>query len=226
MRGMIPTYLSQLIADAPGVSTELGAARLECRVIGELQLPSGRIIACDPLVEPDLPPFALVVPPGAWPVGVTIVHLPDDQRIAAGWVRVSAGKPVRWEPAQLAGRPARDAPAYGVDSGTGGFVSAEGAIAFAAQIDDDSIEAFQSTLEAEYVPTREWAVVPIAGTDGLNVAAFSSGLGDGAYVSYWGFDADEGIVCLLTDFRLMERPARREGSTTGEGAVRPWWKFW
>ncbi len=223
---MVPAYLSQLLADAPDVRTEIGPGRLECRVIGDLKLPTGRIVACDPMVEPDLPPFAVTVPPGAWPVGVTIAHAPDDQRIAAAWIRVSAAAPVRWVPAQRAGRPEREAPAYGVDSGTGGFVSAEGAAVFATQLDDESIEAFQSALEADYVPTRECAVVPIAGTDGLNIAAFSSGLGDGAYTSFWGYDADDGLVCLLTDFRIVEPARGAEGVGGREGALRPWWKFW
>ncbi len=220
---MIPAYLSQLLVDTPEANTELGPGRLECRIIGELKLPSGRIVACDPVVEPDLPAFARAVPPGAWPVGVTIARLPDDERIAAAWIRISDDAPIRWEPAQLAGRPHRESPAYGVDSGTGGFVSAEGAAPLAAQLGDDSIEEFQARMEAEYVPTREWAVVPIPGTDGLNVAAFSSGLGDGAYVSYWGYDAGGEITCLLTDFRLMGRPERGERPA---GTVRPWWRFW
>ena len=223
---MIPAYLPRLLTDAPEVRTDIGLARLECRVIGDLKLPSGRIIACDPMVEPDLPPFAVTVPPGTWPVGVTIAHAPEDQRIAAAWIRVSAADPVRWAAAQRAGRPERESPAYGVDSGTGGFVSPEGAAVFATQLDDDSIEAFQAALEAEYVPTREWAVVPIAGTDGLNIAAFSSGLGDGSYASFWGHDADGGIVCLLTDFGIVEASSGRESESRSERALRPWWKFW
>lgn len=223
---MIPVYLSQLLVDTPEAHTDLGRGQLECRIIGELALPTGRIVACDPVVEPDLPPFAIAVPPGAWPVGVTIARVPDDERIAAAWIRVSPSLPIRWETAQLVGRPPRESPAYGVDSGTGGFVSAEGAAPFAAYLVDDAIEAFQARMEAEYVPTREWALFPIPGTDGLNVAAFTSGVGDGAYVSYWGYDADGAIACLLTDFRLMGERAARERPCQEHRRGRPWWKFW
>jgi hypothetical protein len=220
---MIPAYLSQLVTDAPAVSTDLGPGRIECRMIGHLVLPSGRIVACDPAVEPDLPPFVVAVPPGSWPVGVTIAHLPEeDQRIAAAWIRLSHAEPVRWAYAQLAGRPERELPAYGVDSATGAFLSAEGAVALAAQLSDDFIEELQAAMEAEYVPTREWALVPIPGTQGLNVATFSSGLGDGAYVSYWGFDAAGGIACLVTDFEIVGRPDRGARAPRG----RAWWKFW
>ena len=218
---MIPIYLSQLLTDSVVLGSDFGQARLECRVIGALKLPTGRIVACDPAVEPDLPPFAVSVAPGTWPVGVSIAHLPgDDQRITAAWIRVSDALPVRWEYAQLTGRREREAPAYGVDSATGAFVSAEGAIALAAHLDDDSLDDLVEKMEAQYVPTREWAVVPVPGTDGLDVAAFSSGLGDGSYVSYWGYDGGGEIVCLLTDFRIAghDEPKRGKG--------RPWWKFW
>ena len=218
---MIPTYLSQLLSDGAVLDSDFGEARLECREIGELNLPTGRIVACDPMVEPDLPPFAIAVAPGKRPVGVTIAHVAgDDQRISAAWIRVSDAQPVRWEFAQLKGRPEREAPAYGVDSATGAFVSAEGAVALAAHLENDSLDDLAERMEAQYEPTREWAVVPVPGTDGLDFAAFSSGLGDGAYVSYWGYDAGGEIVCLLTDFRIAghDEPER--------GGGRPWWKFW
>ena len=119
-------------------------------------------------------------------------------------------------------QPERELPAYGVDSATGAFVSAEGAVVLAAQLSDDFIEELQAEMEAEYVPTREWALVPIPGTQGLNVATFSSGLGDGAYVSYWGFDAAGGIACLVTDFEIVGRPDRGARAPRG----RAWWKLW
>ena len=218
---MIPTYLSQLLTDGAVLDSDFGHARLECRGIGTLKLPTGRIVACDPAVEPDLPPFAVSVAPGTWPVGVSIAHLPgDDQRISAAWIRLSDATPDQWEYAQREGRPEREAPAYGVDSAIGAFVSAEGAITLAAHLDDDSLDDLAEKMEAHYEPTREWAVVPVPGTDGLELAAFSSGLGDGSYVSYWGYGAGGEIVCLLTDFRIAGRdePKRRAG--------RPWWKFW
>lgn len=36
--------------------------------VADLVLPSGAIIACDPLVAPETEPFAIAVPPGRYPV--------------------------------------------------------------------------------------------------------------------------------------------------------------
>ncbi len=38
---------------------------------------------------------------------------------------------------------------------------------------------------------------------GLNIVLFHSGFGDGRYASYWGFDAANRLVCLITDFEVL-----------------------
>jgi hypothetical protein len=218
---MTPSWLSTLLSDATGVESSGGEVRLEVRDIGELRLPSGRVIACDPVVEPDLRPFALSFPPGTWPVGITIAHFPgEDQRIAAAWVRASGSLPVRWDAALIEGMGDNPDSAYGVDSGTGGFVSPEAAALLAARLDDAFMDELTAQMDAVYVHTRGWAVVPVPGTDGLNVAAFSSGFGDGAYASYWGYDDAGTLACLLTDFAVVGRAGRDAASS------RPWWKVW
>jgi hypothetical protein len=41
---------------------------------------------------------------------------------------------------------------------------------------------------------------------GTNMIAFSSGWGDGCYASYRGYDADDKIACLVTDFDVLDHP--------------------
>ena len=171
--------LMPLLSDAPAVRTRYGTARLECRTIGDPR----------------------AVAPGTWPVWLSIAHLPgDDQRIAAAWLRLAEGLPERWEPALLEGLPDQRDPAYGVDSGTGAFLSAEAAPLLAARLDEGFAKEAAAAMRAQYADTREWAVLPVPGSAGLDVALFSSGMGDGAYASYWGFDAAGQTVCLLTRF--------------------------
>jgi len=226
---LIPGYLTRLLADAPVVESDYGPARLECRTIGELHLPSGRVVACDPLVEPDARPFEVAAAPGRYPVVLGIARLPGgDERIAAAWLRLADGTPVRWEPAALHGRPDLEEPAYGVDSGTGAFVSAEAAPLLAAALDGDFADEVATAMDANYVDTRNWAVLPVPGSAELNFAAFSSGMGDGAYASYWGRDAEGRPVCLLTDFDILKL-SRAEAEAEAErdrATAKPWWKLW
>ena len=55
-------------------------------------------------------------------------------------------------------------------------------------------------LEAtEYIS----ATVTVQGGAGGNLIAFSSGWGDGSYASFFGYDAHDNLVCLVTDFRVL-----------------------
>jgi hypothetical protein len=221
-QGGTPSWADALRSGAH--ATSQGELRLEHREIGRLRLPSGRIVAADPLVEPSLPPFTRHVPPGAYPVRLAIAHYPGDgdQRVAAAWLAFSEQPVVGWEPAQLEGLPPRrpgEPAAYAVDSATGSFLSQEGAAELARQLDDTLVEAVTEQMEVNYVPTWNWAMVRV--DDELQVAVFSTGLGDGTYPSYWGLDAAGVPAVLLTDFGLLDPPEElrlRRG--------RPWWKFW
>ena len=51
-----------------------------------------------------------------------------------------------------------------------------------------------------------WANLPIDPATGANLIAFTSGSGNGDYASYFGFDADGGLVCLVTDFLILPLP--------------------
>lgn len=100
---------------------------------GDLVLPSGRIIACDPgwLWCKDVDPFSRTVPPGRYPVLLSVVDSGvDDGRTACAMVKFCSESPVRWE---MALRPGEDLAqlrrnqffAYGVDAGLGCFVDAQ-----------------------------------------------------------------------------------------------------
>jgi len=204
-----------------------GEMLIERRDIGRLRLPSGRIVAADAMVEPTLPAFDRAVEPGEYPVHLAIAHFRKggDQRIAAAWLVFSSKAITRWVPSGLEatarGQPKPgEAAAYGVDSGTGSFLSPEAAASMTAQLTDGFAEHIAEQMHATYVHTREWAMVELPGQ--LNLALFSSGLGDGAYASYWGLAADDQPVVLLTDFGLLDAPEELRSAK----AAKPWWRFW
>lgn len=213
------------------VATSVGTVRIEHRDIGSLQLPSGRIVASDPMVDLQLPPFARQVTPGRYAVHLALAHVQrnNDERIAAAWLRFAEGDVAVWEVALLEGqRPSKspaDTAAYGVDSGTGSFFSAEAA-AFSADTTDLS-ESLADAMDATYRPTRSWASLELGEEAGvpLNLVSFSSGWGDGGYTSWWGLDANGAPLLLLTDFAVLDGEPDEEVATPRTTA-RPWWKFW
>lgn len=211
----------------------LGSFRCETRQIGELSLPSGRVVVGDPLVDLTAAPLSQRVPPGHYPVVLAIARFHDangtDERIACAMIRISGERPIRWalavpedqDPAELK---EGEIFGYGVDSGTGCFASAESAAALTERTatDEDYYGEIARTAEQVYISTRDWAsVVPDARTT-ANVVTFSSGLGDGFYASYWGYDERDQPVCLITDFGIVG-PDEEDPPPVEK---RPWWKLW
>jgi hypothetical protein len=202
---------SKLFAEGKEVETEIGRVVLRLRPAGELTVTSGWVVACDPLTSPEVEPFTRPVPVGTFPVTLSVAHFEDgDRRVAGALVRFGAREPATWE---LALHPGEDLSelgegeifGYPVDSGTGCFMDEETA---RLVIDHADAEEFSDTLAAEmertYEDTWSWANVEFDPDAGSNIVAFSTGVGDGRYASYFGLDADGEVVCLVTDFSLFE----------------------
>ncbi len=190
-------------------------SRLERREIGDLVLTSGRIVANDPLTFFQTEPFTRAVPPRAYPVSIFIAHRADssgqaDQRIAFALVTFRDEQPARWEMALCANQNIATLKkeqffGYGVDAGTGAFMDADAAAIIKTRHHDSSLyeDRLVDALVATYVHTLGWANFVLDEATGLNVVAFTSGWGDGAYPSFWGLSAHGDALCLLTDFLVL-----------------------
>jgi len=196
----------------------LKECQIERRQIGELVLTSGQIVACDPaFIEFEVNPFSHTVNPGRYPITVCIVRYADsrkqpDQRIACATLHLMPSTPSTWELATFRGQPGKPVSIkttaeYSVDSAIGCFMDADAARQLADSTNEDANSTFNETLaeamDANYVHTRSWGDITVASTTGLNVIAFSSGWGDGAYTSYWGLDTAGQAMCILTDFQVL-----------------------
>jgi Protein of unknown function (DUF4241) len=205
----------------------LGEFHVERREIGQLVVPTGRLVACDPLVFPETRPFRKLVPAGRYPVVLSIAHIPPpkgngppDQRIACAMLCLGRRVPRRWQMAVKTGQRLRGLKpdefyGYPVDSGTGCFMDlkAAGALDRRMRDDPDYFERLIKAAKAVYVHTRDWADFQLEAETGLNVVFFSSGFGDGTYPSYWGYDGAGGLACLVTDFRVLTREGAFEEVT-------------
>lgn len=183
--------------------------------IGILALPSGKIIACDPVYNPENEHFTKQVAAGKYPVMLYI----DTLENAVGIVKIkfSDALPVRWEMALCEGQNPADLGegeyfGYNVKSGLGCFMDAETAPILRyvqeqvqVQLGDDYIDYYDNVLMEEL--TRNADVFsnhfPTPDSD-LNVMIFSTGWQEGIFASYWGYDADGNVACLLTDFNLFD----------------------
>ncbi len=75
--------------------------------MGNLTLPTGRIVVSDPFLNPWIDPFSVRVSPDTYPVLLSVIR--GDAALVM--VAFGNGPPISWQPA--------DPPAFSVDSATG-----------------------------------------------------------------------------------------------------------
>src|SRR5579859_2973819 len=193
--------------------------------IADLVLPTGRAVACDPLGEVTEAPFASQVPPGRYPIYVTVVHRMNGEEFAPDGdsafavLQLRDGHPERWEIALCVGQAADDWHTfYCVDSGVGCFmdVTARDTLTdlmredprFNPPIRDETLPFIQALYFTPNPLADEIGLpctdFPLDAESGLNCVMFTTGrYGDGDYTSYWGLDRHGIPLCLVTDFDAL-----------------------
>jgi hypothetical protein len=176
--------------------------------IGELAVPSGRIVACDPGFVSGEAPFVREAPTGRFPVELTLAKLlkNDDERVALAAVLFSDAPVHRWEiAATTRTNPAKPLNCgFGVDSGMACYFDEQAAAAVVAFMQsDEGDDRLTQELKRSRGYTREWALLEVDASTHANIAVFSSGIGDGAYESCWALDTHDRPVALVTHFGLL-----------------------
>lgn len=203
---------SQLFRDGLEIPSTGGNATLKCHDVGELVAPSGKIVACDPIVFPEKAPFSVHLPAGRYPVILNVAHFGDrDQRVAYAAMKIGDGKPHSWEMALLPDQNITDLEedhifCYPVDSGNGCFMDAAAAQSLSKKMDADDayFEMLIAEMDKTYVDTWSWANIEMDPLTNANLIMFSSGLGDGCYASYFALDEERRPLFLVTDFGVFD----------------------
>jgi hypothetical protein len=175
--------------------------------IGNVRISSGRIIACDPMhIDEYGIPFTQTFPTGEFPVQLAIANVEGEETNAFVRIKFSDEPVVRWEfalqkdqsPIPFGGLKSYG---YGVDGGTGIFIDE----AAAKIVNQDDLRNFEAPMFKEMMKHYHggWKFT-MYNFGQHNLAAFSTGLGDGRYSTYIGFDAKGQPCRLLTDFAFFE----------------------
>lgn len=117
--------------------------------------------------------------------------------------------PARWEIATPVGWHPVHGPRYTycVDSAIGCFMDADAASAFAPVCEDYDAETdpILAAMEKNHRHAlASWADVCVNQDTHTNIIAFTSGWGDGGYPSFFGFDENKNIACLVTEFGVLD----------------------
>lgn len=190
--------------------------------LDDVVLPTGAVVACDPLVFAGTEPFAATVEPGryrlvAW-VAVLFKKGAEHQRRNAALQLVIRSEPVaRWE---LALQPGQD-PAELGDREFFGFAVDAGCGALADRVATAAIETWdEERIDEVFIPA-DFARAPVPGlvpavvdpATGANVVLVTSGWGDGVYPTFVGRTAGGDVASFVIDFRVApdDPPAPASG---------------
>ena len=219
---MSTTPWAAALTPGPHVGSWAGPLTIEHHEIGRVRLPTGLIVVCDPLADPDVLPYARAVAPGEYPVRLALGRPADgEERLAAAWIAFRDAPVAAWLGATTKGSGATKnfdkGFAHPVDSSTSGFMSPEAAKVLDQRIADDAYtDAIHEMLGAG--PEPGGAVVEWPEHPQLNAVIFQTD-SDGLYPTFWGDDAAGNPVVLLTDFGLLDPPSASR-------PTKPWWKLW
>lgn len=188
------------------------------RSAGHLELPSGELVACDPLTFLDTEPFAIALQPGRYPLLLFIAELRDDSRLAYAMLEISREPTVRWQRARVQGDEETsllDLPDAGfpVESSIAAFMDAHTAgvlLNYTQTVEDDEFpRALHGALARQRKQGGSWANISLrrnlnlASAEDLNLIAFEAGYGPGLYESWIGLDESDQITRVVTDFRVL-----------------------
>ncbi len=193
---------------------------------GEVSVPTGEIIACDPLVYfSNSLPFNKRVKPGKYPVTVCIAKTKESgERYAIVKLELSKSIATKWELAVTKEQDVSELKnedeffGFPVDAGLGCFMDLQ-TRHFYNEFYDDFMrknpggniytdffaDEFRKNAIDPNDPTDpgDWINFHLPNRPGLNIVMFHSGFGDGVYPSYWGTD-DIGETCsLVIDFGVL-----------------------
>lgn len=199
-------------------SQRLQAAGYEIQLktvpVGDLELPSGRLVAFDPLVAPETEPFERAVEPGNYPVELVLAEMRDEDQLAYAVVRFSDSVAMRWKVATIDGEPSVDdwrrpePGGFPVESAVVCLADERAAGRIIDIVNHDGDEEFERLMRhalrrgARGRSPYGHAVLELPVTDSGNLPTFEAE--PGLYTSHWGFDSQGELAMFVVDFGVLD----------------------
>lgn len=197
--------------ESVSIETDFGKATLNKINIGILKLKTGRIIATDPILLYDDQAFSINVKPGDYPVSVYVADLETGERlIALSKIEFTKETPVKWTMALYDGESSKNLKddeflGFDVENGICSYMD-ECVMEELDMLFEDDLEKYENIVHSSVKFSKKslsYKDIPY-GKNNCNILAFSSGLKVGTFPSYFGYDKNNKICCLVTDFMLLE----------------------
>ncbi len=156
---------------------------------------TGEVVAVDPFVMTNPHPFVKKIPVGSYKEVLSIYN----RKVAACKLVVTDKKPVRYGMALCNGEDISVLTegnffCFPVDSGSACFID---------KSDIEDFSKYVDSYDGEYIfKDQEYNTISYA--DGKTLNVYASGYGDGAYATFFGYDEDDNICCIVIQFITID----------------------
>jgi Protein of unknown function (DUF4241) len=185
--------LWEAFRDGVRFQMDSGPVAMQCHDLGALILPTGQILACDPVFDFYTEPFDRRVAPGRYPIFfATREH---EGQVALAMVQFRRTKPVSW----VASEPSQ----FGVDAAMAAILDLKTGRRIRRALESDrSGPVFKQISDA--CSLGGWANLAIDPDSGANLILFPPLGGDATFSCYWGLTATGRTACLVLDCFFWE----------------------
>lgn len=180
--------LWEAFRDGARFLTHSGPVEMQCHDVGALVLPTGRIVACDPVLDLHTEPFDKRVPPGVYPVFLATEKGEGEAGLAM--VQFRRAKPVSWaatEPRQ-----------FSIDSAVAALMDLKTARRIRRSMDSGKSDRIPKMLSDAW-EERSSSNLSIDPDSGANLIMFPALGGDATFSCYWGLSTGGRTVCLVLE---------------------------
>jgi len=192
------------------IDTEFGRMNIEKIEVGKLKLTTGKIIATDPILMYDDESYSEHVKPGTYAVNIYVGRTENRKtQTVISEIRFNENVPAKWEMALLEGESAKgfgidEFMGYEVENGLGCFMD-EHVMEILDVMDENELESYENNIKNAVKNSGfSCADVEIDKIKGSNIIVFASGWNDGTFPTYYGFDSNNKLSRLVTDFMVIE----------------------
>lgn len=191
--------------------TEFGRMKIEKKEAGKLKLLTGRIIATDPILLYDDECFSEQVKPGTYTVNIYVGKAGKRKKqTVAAEARFNDSEAVKWKMALLKGESAKgfgrdEFMGYEVENGLACFMD-EKVMEMLDIMSEEELKDYEAKVkEAVRKSDDSCADITMDKKSSLNMIVFASGWNEGTFPTYYGFDKNNKLSRLVTDFMVIEK---------------------
>lgn len=197
--------------DSVCIETDFGKANLTKINIGTLKLKTGKLIATDPILLYDDQAFSVKIKPGEYQVSAFIADFENGEKLTAlSKIEFTKEAPVKWNMAIYDGENTNSLKndeflGFDVENGICSYMD-ESVMEELDMLFEEDLEEYEELIRSSIKYSKKafsYKDIPY-GKNKCNIIAFTAGWKEGTFPSYFGYDKNNKVCCLVTDFMVLE----------------------